>query len=63
MTAAFLSPLIELAECQKMLDVGERAGKQRCNPDKSKSDRGEASKCTNILAFQPGSLAFLCCLG
>lgn len=63
MTAAFLSPLTELAKCQKMLDMDEQAGQQRCNPDKSESGWREVSKCTDMLSFPPGSLSFLSCLG
>lgn len=63
MTAAFLSPLIDLATCQKVLDVGEKPGQQRCSLDKSESGWGEASKCTNMLSSQRGSLSFLRGLG
>lgn len=63
MTAALLSPLMELAECQKTLEMGEEAGQQRCDPGKGESGWGEATKCTNTLSFPPGSFSFLCCPG
>jgi len=55
LTATLLSPLIELAEHQEMLDMGEKAGQQRCSPDKGESGWGEASKCSHMLLFPPGS--------